>query len=142
MKQCSKCNEWKEEGEFGIGRNQCKKCRNNDIKETKLKYREKYLNMQKMYRKNNPNLNKLWHLNNPESRKESNKKRYLKNKSLIDKQNKKWLLENPEKRKDIANRYAVKKSLGKQGISDAPTDLIECKLLIIKTKRLCKTLSN
>jgi len=47
-----------------------------------------------------------------------------------------------DKRKDVANRYRTKKYITKQIGETPPPELVEVKLLINKTKRLCKTLKS
>jgi hypothetical protein len=84
---------------------------------------------------------KIWRSKDYDKNKSSYKKYYLDNKSaLIENGSKRDAI----KRKDLHNRYIKKLFVEKHGLktNQITNDLIEVKRLIIKTKRLCKTLSN
>ena len=146
MKQCSKCKGWKELSEFYKDRRAsdglcyiCRSCSKEKSKRRYLNNLDKDKERQKRWRLNNLDKDKerqkRWRLNNPDKVKQW----YLNNPDKYKERNKQWSLNNPDK-KIISN---IKSNLKQSyNISDAPADLIECKLLIIKTKKLCKTSSN
>lgn len=145
LKNCTKCCTKKAMDCFGNRkdsidgkRNQCKDCRTNE--------------------------NKIWKIANKEKVKVSDKKYRLKNILQINKKRtlsyskyykNQWRIKYPEKynsyhlkyerlfREDLGNEY-ISRLLCEQGFKrkDLTPELIETKKLIIKTKRLCKTLQN
>jgi hypothetical protein len=134
MKRCTKCGIEKPMDEFYkyktrkvVYRTVCKSC----IKEQNKKCRLDNLE------RNKASVRK-WHLENPERVKALHKKWYFENHEKVKELTEKWRLENPEK-------YAlsnIKSRLKKQIGETPPPELVEVKLLINKTKRLCKTLKN
>jgi hypothetical protein len=95
-KICTKCTLEKETIEFTKGRNQCKKCRKEFIKQ-----------YQKNYKENNPekvkNSQKKWCDNN----KEKIKKYQKENTEISKKSNKKWNDNNNNKVKEISRNYYI-----------------------------------
>ena len=75
-----------------------------------------------------------YYLENLEKEKERSRKSRLENPEY----QKKYRLENPEKEKQKQIRKYLKKQIGET----PPPELVEVKLLINKTKQLCKTLKN
>ena len=150
MKQCSKCKEWKELTEFSKKRSKsdglccyCRSCIKKSNKQWRLNNPDKDKERKKQWRLNNPDKQKewgkRWRLNNPDKQKERLKRWRLNNVDKEKESNKQWRLNNPDKVIISNIKTNLKQSYN---ISDAPADLIECKLLIIKTKKLCKTSSN
>jgi hypothetical protein len=140
-KQCTKCKEVKGIGEFGnLNRskdgkaNQCKACRKIIHSLSYFKNRDKTIKQYKEYRIRTKKTHK-------DSRSLSQKKSRLKR---IEKLRK---YEKDRMNKDVANtsdRYIKRLFISKEKLPREliTPELIECKRLIIKTKRLCKTLSN
>jgi hypothetical protein len=133
-KCCTKCKKVKPLGEFG-----------------KFKMQKDGL---KIYCKVCNNLfAKIWRSKNKDYYKSDNykecHKKYRQTEKYKKYQNQYCQLEKYKKQKkeyrhsDIRTKADIKKQLKRdQNITNPPTELIECKLLIIKTKRLCKTLNN
>lgn len=154
-KKCGKCGEVKDVGEFYKNRSCCKKCRQSQLKEWQNNNRDKIKKYSRsQYVKNPEKLKeraKEWQLNNPEKYKERKKEWLLNNPGKDKESRNKWKCKNPEKVKENSknqrkslNTCYIKKTLKLSGftteqINENP-ELIEVKRLIIKTKRLCKTL--
>ena len=111
----------------------------------------------KLYRKNNSEKfkekGKKWRDENPEKVRQYQKDYVEKNRDKIKENRGKYREINPEKIKakrkrlfeknpDIHIRRGVKRRLEKQIGAHPPPELVEIKVLINKTKRLCKTLKN
>jgi hypothetical protein len=79
-----------------------------------------------------------YRLENPEKIKVRRRKYRLENPEKEKKRIIKWRLENPEKVKEWQIRKYLKKQIGET----PPPELVEIKLLINKTKQLCKTSKN
>ena len=150
MKQCSKCKEWKELSEFNKNRSNidgfayyCRSCTKEENKQWCLNNPDKEKEIKKRWRLNNPDKEKerkkQYRLNNPDKEKERSKQYRLNNPDKEKERHKQYRLNNPDKVIISGIKINLKRSYN---ISDAPADLIECKLLIIKTKKLCKTSSN
>jgi len=164
MKTCTKCGEVKPLDEFWKDKRAkngvlgaCKKCRYEILKKYRSENKEKMNEWQKKY--NSENQEKV---------KEINKKYYYKNKEKVKERQRKNRSENPEKVKKIKKKYYYKnkekinellrknrsenqeevlfndqkRRLKKQIGETPPSELVEIKVLINKTKRLCKTLKN
>jgi hypothetical protein len=161
MKQCTKCKEWKEEGEYSKNRSvksglksECKMCES----DRRRKYRE--VNPGKV----NESVRK-WRKANPEKVKEVNRKQYKANPEKEKEKCRRWRKANPERVKEVGRKYReanpekekekcrrwrkanpekvlmlnVKGNLKQRhSIQNAPEELIECKMIIIKTKRILK----
>jgi hypothetical protein len=121
MRVCKKC------GEQRDGVKRCSNCNRIYKKEHQKKYRlenpEKVKEIQRKYR-----------LANPEKEKERLRKWRLENRE----KEKEYRLENAEKYKERQIKHRLKKQIGET----PPPELVEVKLLINKTKQLCKTLKN
>ena len=128
-KICTKCKVEKLIDLFYKGHYYCKKCFSESIKQCKLNNPEKY-----------KNLIREWSLSNPEKVRESYKKWKLNNPEKCKNSIKKWRLNNPEKVhiSSVKSNLVSKQGLSKETLSENPI-LVECKSLMIKTKRLCKT---
>jgi hypothetical protein len=134
MKTCAKCGIEKPLDEFYKDktvkdghRNKCKSC----ILECNKKW---YLENPERVKA----LKKKWYLENTEKVRAYDKKWCLENSEKEKKRHKKWCLENPEKLIYSKTKSKLKKQIGET----PPPELVEVKLLINKTKRLCKTLKN
>jgi 5-methylcytosine-specific restriction endonuclease McrA len=95
-KQCTKCGEWKDRGEFGKDKHasdgltyQCKMCRRGNYK----RYRETYPGAKEKHRV----IAALWRIVNREKVREINKKSYENNKEKALERNRSWLAKNPGK---------------------------------------------
>ena len=126
MKKCTKCGEVKpleafrlsKNGKFGL-MSICRECYNKRAKDWNDKNKQKVKDSQEKYR-----------INNLEKYKERGKK-YKATK-------KKWKYENPEKVIYYKQKQRLKKQIGEV----PPPELVEVKVLINKTIRLCKTSKN
>jgi hypothetical protein len=140
-------------------RNECKTCRSikhskwrkENIEKVKAKnkrYVEKNKDKIKIYsaewRKNNPESQRRtssnWRKNNPEKAKEKDKRYRLNNREKVKKRKKN---ERDLQINELKDSY-IKTQLYNKGfkLNEVTTELIEVQRLIIKTKRLCKTLQN
>ena len=134
MKTCTKCGIEKDESEFGKAKkglnglnSSCKKCSLLRAVKWQKENHEKVKETNAKWRKENPSKLKNsidnWRKENPEKVK------------LI---RAKWQKENKGK----VLKYDIKFKLKKQIGETPPPELVEVKLLINKTKRLCKTLKS
>ena len=119
MKTCTKCGIEKDESEFHKskdGKNglraRCKVCCNSEVRE--------------------------WKLENAEKRKEYAERWYREHKEAVAARNKKYRLKNL----DMEYRHCAERRLKKTIGEVPPPELVEARLLIAKTKKLCKTLKN
>ena len=126
MKKCTKCGQDKPLGEFFKHR-WCNACH--------VEYSQKYRaeNKEKIIESN-----KKWYAENKEKKRESHKKRLLKNPEKKGESYKKWVAKNPEKELFFWTKGNLKRQIGET----PPPELVEVKVLISKTKKLCKTLKN
>jgi hypothetical protein len=149
MKTCTRCGIEKPIEEFYKSKNykdgysyECKSCNSERSKKWYLENLEKVREAGCKYRLENPerkkDTNKKWYLKNIDKIKAVHKKWYLKNTEKTIASSKKWRLENHER----ALFSKIKTNLKKQIGETPPPELVEVKLLINKTKRLCKTLKN
>ena len=162
MKTCSKCKVEKDEGEFykherckGGLHCLCKSC----ISELRKKYRsenkEKISEIRKKYYSKNKEkisaIKKKYILANKEKKVKYDKIYYSKNKEKFSEHNKKYHLENKEKfieykkkymETDLGKKYAIKRDFKRYHGFAPPAEIVEVKLIINKTKQLCKTLKN
>lgn len=147
-KRCTKCGVEKHESEFAKNKTlkdglsyYCKKC----LSEYSKKYRvENYENVKEKEKK--------YRVENRDKVKSAVRKWQEKNKEKTIETIVKWQKENKEKTKEYhikwSNKnqnmayYSQKQRLKKQIGETPPPELVEVKLLINKTKRLCKTLKN
>ena len=127
MKTCKKCGDVKPLEEFVKGRNVCKKC--------KSEYAKKYCleNSKKAKERS-----KKWRLENPEKLTESRMRWHLKNTEYVISYRKEYYCKNTEKYTANLIKNRLKKQIGET----PPSELVEIKVIINKTKRLCKTLKN
>lgn len=120
----------------------CKKCKQLETKKWRDKNPEKYLSMRKKR-----------YVKNSEKRKATAKKYYAENTEKNLARSKNWRHENPEKSRASTRNWqnknpekvqyiATKNNIKKQIGAPPPPELVEIKVLINKTKRLCKTLKN
>ena len=79
-----------------------------------------------------------WYKENPEKAKDRNAKYRKENPEKVRVLVAKWAKENPEKVVTASIKSQLKKQIGET----PPPELVEIKLLIYKTKKLCKTLKN
>lgn len=123
MKECTKCGIVKDEIEFRKGKGQCKECERNYLKEYRKteKYKESNIVYQKKYIQS-------------EKGKECQKK-YQQTEKY-----KKYI--KTKKYKECNYKNCIKYNLKKQIGETPPPELVEVKLLIYKTKRLCRTLKS
>lgn len=119
MKTCTKCGVEKNESEFhksNDGKNglraQCKACRNSEVRE--------------------------WKLKNVEERKEYAEKWYREHKKAVSCRMKEYRLKNLDKEYLNRLKNRLKKTIGEA----PPPEFVEARLIISKTKRLCKTLKS
>ena len=163
-KRCTKCGEVKELSEFYKRKGtkdgffgHCKACVKIHNAKRQKENPEKAREYIAKWRKENTEKaranNAKWAKKNPEKVKASNAKWYKENseKVMVDvakwkKENpekvkastKRWVKKNPEKVKTRKIRFELKQQIGET----PPPELVEIKLLIYKTKKLCKTLKN
>jgi hypothetical protein len=161
MKTCTKCGIEKDESDYRHWHNECKKCECASNKDYRLKNKEKIAEKQKEYHKINPNKRKEmwgnWYLKNrerliekatkkakeyPEISQKYNLISYLRNRDKRIEYNKKYELQNNDTVTYKKSYRYYKSELTKQIGETPPPELVEVKLLINKTKRLCKTLKN
>lgn len=157
-KTCNKCGEVKSLDEFYKNKSikdgyngSCREC--SKIYRKKYRQSEKYKEYQKKYeisRKKERNEYFINYKNNGKI-KENYDRYYLKNKDKIKERNSKYYIENKEKLKKYRKNYfndgrfdisKTKHLLKKEIGCVPPKELIEVKLLILKTKKLCKTSNN
>ena len=130
MKECTKCGEIKTLDLFVKGRNYCRYCRNLQQK----KYISLYTNEQKQKRKESQ---EKWNNANYEKVKITKKRYKIKHREKVLKSGREYY-----NTSEVAKLNAVKQNLKKQIGGNPPSELVEVKLLILKTKRLCKTSKN
>ena len=113
-------------GKYGLI-SMCRKCNN----ERRKKYREENPEKEKAY-------NKKYCEENLEKEKSRRKKYSAENIEKIKASLKKWRAANPEKALLNYTRRNIKRQIG----ATPPPELVEIKVLINKTKKLCKTLNS
>jgi hypothetical protein len=152
MKKCTKCGvEYPKTNEYFHCRNRnskiglypsCKKCKNAERDKWKKINIEKVKEYQKKYRIENDikvkELNKKYTIENNDKIKEYQKKWYAENNVIAKNARIKWNVEHPEKCEYSSQKHRLKKQIGET----PPPELVEIKVLINKTKRLCKTSKN
>jgi DNA-directed RNA polymerase subunit RPC12/RpoP len=164
MKTCTRCGIEKPLDEFNKSKNrkdgyqyECKYCKSERFKKWRLENIERKKAYNKKWNLENPEKSKSyikkWKLENTEKVIESNKKWNLENQEKVKTYLKKWNSENTERKKYYNKKWRLenqdkiyyieqKRILKKQIGETPPPELVEVKLLINKTKRLCKTLKN
>ena len=127
MKTCTKCGEVKPLDEFYRWSDICKNC--------KIEYQKIYSseNSEKIKKSK-----KIYRSENSEKIKESQKIYRSENSEKAKEYQKIYRSENTEKVKYIEIKQNLKRQIG----ATPPPELVEIKVLINKTKRLCKTLKN
>lgn len=157
-KTCNKCGEVKSLDEFYKNKSikdgyncSCREC--SKIYRKKYRQSEKYKEYQKKYEiSRKKERNEYFAIyKNSYKRKEAIDRYCIKNKDKIKERSKKYYIENKEKLKKYRKNYfndgrfdisKTKHLLKKEIGCVPPKELIEVKLLILKTKKLCKTSNN
>jgi hypothetical protein len=132
MRVCKKCGEQRED----VGR--CSNCNREYQKKYYLENHEKHKERSIKWRLENPDYQRKYRLENPEKINEGKRKWCLENREKEKERSRKYRLENPE----IYKKTQIRRNLKNQIGETPPPELVEIKLLINKTKQLCKTLKN
>lgn len=120
----------------------CKKCKRLKLIEWNKNNPEKVGEVSRKWRQENPEKAKAnakkWYAANTEKKRAKISEWKSKNPEKVKASIKKWRAANPEKYAYIDTKRKLKKQIG----ATPPPELVEIKVLINKTKKLCKTLNN